>query len=162
MCSISFQKSFLLFFGLEFVVVLLDTTKEATLEWTRYPYGPQAQTPGVSFVHTLTQLLSNSISSYIYLRSGSKNRSRISAKESIGVVMWCVMLRITMWTIGSGHRSSIEVQPIVSTSKSNSRFVTVHCFRAMHCHAKRHSVCCSTNLMRPHVNHRHGNRKVIN
>uniref|UniRef100_A0A182U169 Uncharacterized protein n=1 Tax=Anopheles melas TaxID=34690 RepID=A0A182U169_9DIPT len=26
--------------------VLLDTTKEATLEWTRYPYGPQAQTPG--------------------------------------------------------------------------------------------------------------------
>lgn len=32
----------------EFLVVLLDTTKEATLEWTRYPYGPQAQTPGVS------------------------------------------------------------------------------------------------------------------
>lgn len=28
--------------------MLLDTTKEATLEWTRYPYGPQAQTPGVS------------------------------------------------------------------------------------------------------------------
>uniref|UniRef100_A0A182LYF0 receptor protein-tyrosine kinase n=1 Tax=Anopheles culicifacies TaxID=139723 RepID=A0A182LYF0_9DIPT len=25
---------------------MLDTTKEATLEWTRYPYGPQAQTPG--------------------------------------------------------------------------------------------------------------------
>lgn len=31
-------------------VVLLDTTKEATLEWTRYPYGPQAQTPGVSLI----------------------------------------------------------------------------------------------------------------
>ena len=30
-----------------FLVVLLDTTKEATLEWTRYPYGPQTQTPGV-------------------------------------------------------------------------------------------------------------------
>jgi hypothetical protein len=29
-------------------VVLLDTTQEATLEWTRYPYGPQANTPGVS------------------------------------------------------------------------------------------------------------------
>ncbi|XP_070493970.1 ephrin type-B receptor 1-B isoform X2 [Chironomus tepperi] len=27
-------------------VVLLDTTKEATLEWTSYPYGPQAQRPG--------------------------------------------------------------------------------------------------------------------
>ncbi|XP_069702936.1 ephrin type-B receptor 2 isoform X1 [Periplaneta americana] len=27
-------------------VVLLDTTQEATLEWTRYPYGPQANTPG--------------------------------------------------------------------------------------------------------------------
>ncbi|XP_046825923.1 ephrin type-A receptor 4 isoform X5 [Vespa crabro] len=27
-------------------VVLLDTTTEAKLEWTRYPYGPQASTPG--------------------------------------------------------------------------------------------------------------------
>lgn len=30
-------------------VVLLDTTGEEKLEWTRYPYGPQANTPGVSF-----------------------------------------------------------------------------------------------------------------
>ncbi|KAL1403311.1 hypothetical protein pipiens_005722 [Culex pipiens pipiens] len=35
-------------------VVLLDTTKEATLEWTRYPYGPQAQTPGVSTNYVTT------------------------------------------------------------------------------------------------------------
>ncbi|KAK5638965.1 hypothetical protein RI129_013260 [Pyrocoelia pectoralis] len=27
-------------------VVLLDTTGESTLEWTRFPYGPQANTPG--------------------------------------------------------------------------------------------------------------------
>ncbi|XP_033220238.1 ephrin type-B receptor 1-B isoform X16 [Belonocnema kinseyi] len=27
-------------------VVLLDTTTEESLEWTRYPYGPQASTPG--------------------------------------------------------------------------------------------------------------------
>lgn len=27
-------------------VILLDTTGEATLDWTRYPYGPQATTPG--------------------------------------------------------------------------------------------------------------------
>ncbi|XP_076320575.1 ephrin type-A receptor 4-like isoform X2 [Tachypleus tridentatus] len=27
-------------------VVLLDTTKESSLDWTRYPYGPQARTPG--------------------------------------------------------------------------------------------------------------------
>ncbi|XP_022243643.1 ephrin type-A receptor 4-like isoform X1 [Limulus polyphemus] len=27
-------------------VVLLDTTTESTLDWTRYPYGPQARTPG--------------------------------------------------------------------------------------------------------------------
>ncbi|KAF8791659.1 Ephrin type-A receptor 4 like protein [Argiope bruennichi] len=27
-------------------VVLLDTTQESSLEWTRYPYGPQARTPG--------------------------------------------------------------------------------------------------------------------
>ncbi|KAL1115804.1 hypothetical protein AAG570_006094 [Ranatra chinensis] len=28
------------------VFVLLDTSKEATLQWTTYPYGPQANTPG--------------------------------------------------------------------------------------------------------------------
>ncbi|KAI4495866.1 hypothetical protein M0802_008272 [Mischocyttarus mexicanus] len=28
-------------------IVLLDTTTEAKLEWTRYPYGPQASTPGL-------------------------------------------------------------------------------------------------------------------
>ncbi|XP_037955024.1 ephrin type-B receptor 1-B isoform X2 [Teleopsis dalmanni] len=33
-------------FGSADQVILLDTTREATLEWTRYPYGPQAQTPG--------------------------------------------------------------------------------------------------------------------
>lgn len=27
-------------------VVLLDTTQETSLDWTRYPYGPQARTPG--------------------------------------------------------------------------------------------------------------------
>ncbi|XP_066905254.1 ephrin type-A receptor 4 isoform X5 [Halyomorpha halys] len=27
-------------------VVLLDTSREATLQWTSYPYGPQANTPG--------------------------------------------------------------------------------------------------------------------
>ncbi|XP_071440458.1 ephrin type-A receptor 4-A isoform X1 [Hetaerina americana] len=27
-------------------VVLLDTTTESSLDWTRYPYGPQANTPG--------------------------------------------------------------------------------------------------------------------
>ncbi|KAK9746725.1 Ephrin receptor ligand binding domain [Popillia japonica] len=27
-------------------VILLDTTGEASLEWTRFPYGPQASTPG--------------------------------------------------------------------------------------------------------------------
>lgn len=31
-------------------VVLLDTTGEASLDWTRYPYGPQANTPGVCIV----------------------------------------------------------------------------------------------------------------
>lgn len=29
-------------------VVLLDTTTEGSLGWTRYPYGAQASTPGVS------------------------------------------------------------------------------------------------------------------
>lgn len=29
-------------------VVLLDTATEPTLEWTRYPFGPAANTPGVS------------------------------------------------------------------------------------------------------------------
>uniref|UniRef100_A0A1B0CFJ7 Uncharacterized protein n=1 Tax=Lutzomyia longipalpis TaxID=7200 RepID=A0A1B0CFJ7_LUTLO len=39
-------------------VVLLDTTKEATLEWTRYPYGPQSQTPGNSDVDINTEVKS--------------------------------------------------------------------------------------------------------
>lgn len=48
--AFEFESVFLIVvhFVLSFSVVLLDTTKEATLEWTRYPYGPQAQTPGVS------------------------------------------------------------------------------------------------------------------
>ena len=29
-------------------VVLLDTTQESLLEWTRYPFGPNSPTPGVS------------------------------------------------------------------------------------------------------------------
>lgn len=37
-----------------FTVVLLDTATEPTLEWTRYPYGPQATTPGVSFILNAT------------------------------------------------------------------------------------------------------------
>lgn len=35
---------------LPFIVVLLDTTKESSLDWTRYPYGPQSRTPGVSII----------------------------------------------------------------------------------------------------------------
>lgn len=30
-------------------VVLLDTTQEEKLEWTKYPFGAEANTPGVSF-----------------------------------------------------------------------------------------------------------------
>lgn len=41
----SFTMTDLLFF---FAVILLDTTIEPSLDWTRYPYGPQAGTPGVS------------------------------------------------------------------------------------------------------------------
>lgn len=40
-----------IFFSFHHSVVLLDTTKEATLEWTSYPYGPQAQRPGVSVLY---------------------------------------------------------------------------------------------------------------
>jgi hypothetical protein len=38
-------------------VVLLDTTGEPTLDWTRYPYGPQANTPGVSFYDSSKSIL---------------------------------------------------------------------------------------------------------
>ncbi|XP_063705938.1 ephrin type-B receptor 1-B isoform X3 [Culicoides brevitarsis] len=43
---VCFHISLLISFAKSDQVVLLDTTKEATLEWTRFPYGPQAQTPG--------------------------------------------------------------------------------------------------------------------
>ena len=33
--------------------MLLDTTKEDSLDWTRYPFGPQSATPGVSVLSFL-------------------------------------------------------------------------------------------------------------
>lgn len=101
-------------------VVLLDTTKEATLEWTRYPYGPQAQTPGVSSInlfirprHSLIPLLkifflfhSSSCSSSKYVsyqttnepceHSGWRSHLQTMERASIGEVMLCAMLHIRM------------------------------------------------------------------
>lgn len=37
-------------------VVLLDTTTEEKLDWTRYPFGPQANTPGVSTLKFLSHV----------------------------------------------------------------------------------------------------------
>lgn len=31
-------------------VVLLDTTTEESLDWTKFPFGPNAPTPGVSYL----------------------------------------------------------------------------------------------------------------
>lgn len=38
-------------------VVLLDTTTEEKLDWTRYPFGPQANTPGVSRSKFLSHII---------------------------------------------------------------------------------------------------------
>lgn len=94
--------------------------------------------------------------------SGSKSHLQISAKESIGVVMWCAMSPTTMWIIGSGRRSLIAAQPIGFTLRSNSQFGIVRYFRAMRYRARRHSVYSSTNSMQLRVNRRHGNPKAIN
>lgn len=78
-------------------VVLLDTTKEATLEWTRYPYGPQAQTPGVSllvkivftffsFSLTLRNLFSFHLSSSCSEFSYQTLTNRVGAEVGGGVV----------------------------------------------------------------------------
>lgn len=140
--------------------MLLDTTKEATLEWTRYPYGPQAQTPGVSINCECNM---NSVWWWIRLiNSGLRNRSRTLAKASIGAAMSYAMLHTTMWIIGSGLHSSIAAPQIVCILKSSLRFVTALYFPATHYHAKKHSACCSTSSMQLLENRPHGNRKATN
>lgn len=46
-------------------VVLLDTANEPTLEWTRYPYGPAANTPGVSLTILLLFILSQELTVWL-------------------------------------------------------------------------------------------------
>lgn len=69
-------------------VVLLDTTKEATLEWTRYPYGPQTLTPGVRTFYNFVYILNYKI---VIISSGLKNLSPILVGASTGAVMSYVM-----------------------------------------------------------------------
>ena len=52
-----------------FAVVLLDTTKEDSLDWTRYPFGPQSATPGVSI-------------SPIFLSSALKSKNNEALRDS--------------------------------------------------------------------------------
>ena len=52
-------------FLLLFAVVLLDTTKEDSLDWTRYPFGPQSATPGVSW--TLSSLCVSCVCVGVYV-----------------------------------------------------------------------------------------------
>lgn len=65
-------------------MVLLDTTGESTLEWTRFPYGPQANTPGVSgFIYLF---FFSKIYSSFYVRS------RVYCKNFYFVPIWNLRL----------------------------------------------------------------------
>lgn len=57
-------------------VVLLDTTQEEKLEWTKYPFGAEANTPGVSFAIVP---ISTWRSSYFMTRGVASRFSRSSS-----------------------------------------------------------------------------------
>lgn len=57
-CPFYFSAMKLTLCSISVAVILLDTTGEASLEWTRFPYGPQASTPGVSYLIILSRVSS--------------------------------------------------------------------------------------------------------
>jgi hypothetical protein len=59
-----------------FAVVLLDTTKEDSLDWTRYPFGPQSATPGVSWtLFVLFVRVAVCVGVYVCVRDGTKSNN---------------------------------------------------------------------------------------
>lgn len=62
-------------------VVLLDTTQEEKLEWTKYPFGAEANTPGVSFAIVP---ISTWRSSYFMTRGVASRFSRCSSATRSG------------------------------------------------------------------------------
>ena len=83
------------------------------------------------------------------VRSGWRRASPTSRRASIGAATWSAMSPTTMWTTGSGHRSSSEARPIESTSNPVSQFGIVPCSRATRSAARRLSPCSTTNSTRP-------------
>lgn len=68
-------------------VVLLDTTQEEKLEWTKYPFGAEANTPGVSFAINATQSRSAGVVEGPPLRGFHQRRwsaATVYARSSIG------------------------------------------------------------------------------
>lgn len=68
-------------------VVLLDTTQEEKLEWTKYPFGAEANTPGVSFAINATQSRSAGVVEGPPLRGFQQRRwsaATVYARSSIG------------------------------------------------------------------------------
>lgn len=103
-------------------VTLLDTTGETSLDWTRYPYGPQSRTPGVSIIlfysHVaIVQKSGITINVFFPFYSGSKSRLPILNKESIGDHTLFVMWHTIMSTTGCGLLSLRGKMPIECTSK---------------------------------------------
>ena len=132
---ISFHFFFFIFHSLNypwhvsiiFSVVLLDTTQESSLDWTRLPYGPQARTPGVSLIFFFFFVEINIrmcnfffVILFIYWFSGLKRALQISNKASIGVHMLYAMLLIIMLIIGYGRHLLKDIMQIESILKSNS------------------------------------------
>ncbi|KAH8376029.1 hypothetical protein KR093_005601, partial [Drosophila rubida] len=86
------------------IVILLDTTREATLEWTRYPYGPQAQTPGwveesfTDFVkginwrsYVVCDVAYHNVNNWLwspFIDRGPANRNALSCKETFSLLFY--------------------------------------------------------------------------
>ena len=73
--------------------ILLDTTKETMLDWTRYPYGPQSPTPG--WVEESFTNFEKGINwrSYVVCDVGYQGGSSIAFETSFGrfwVIFWAI------------------------------------------------------------------------
>lgn len=154
-----FSIFYIKFFFSRTTVVLLDTTKEATLEWTRFPYGPQAQTPG--WVEE----------SFTNFGKGINWRSYVVcdvAYNNVNNWLWSPFI-----DRGPANRLYIEIHFTIRDCSLFPGLFTLffpkgcflifsNNFQATHSLARKPSVSYFMSLMRQHENHHHGSQRVTN
>lgn len=98
---------------------------------------------------------------YLYDYSGLRRVLPTSRRASTGGHMLFVMWLTTMWITGSGLHLWNEGLQTASILRSSSQSGIARCFRAMLCHVKKLSACCTMSLMQQQENLHHGNQRAI-